>query len=248
MSRSVDVQELRTLMRKHFGTPLVLPWTSDLRNEPGQFWSSSRELAAGQVTEWIGETGSGAAELAVSAIRSELSATGRWLVVDPSGEIYPLMLAGMGFDLSRIAFVLTRKPAEILWATEQGLRSRGVDMVFCQLPKVTPLISRRLKLAAEAGGSHCVLQRGAEAVRETSCADIRLRISPMPSPCWNKRHLRVEILKIKNSVPGKIYQLERDDETGAVRVVSELVDSAESGRATGAERPGRHSSLADGEP
>lgn len=192
-------------------------------------------LAAGQISEWIAaQPGSGAVELALAAARSQLPAHSRWLIVETVPELSPLALQQRGSDLNHVVFVRGQQAAENLWAVEQGLRSRAIDGVLCRLTQLAPVAFRRLKLAAEAGGSRCLLLRDPSCRQETSWADLRLLISPLPSPSWQTRHLRAETLKIRGGYPGTVVQVELNHETNAVRVVSQLGDSVDHRRATGA--------------
>ena len=195
----------------------------DAETSPG--WGN---LEPGDVSEWIAtQPGCGAADLALSVVRPQLRPGARWLVVDPVEEVHPLTLQRRGVDLSRVLFLKPTSAAEALWAVEQGLRSRGVDIVWCRLPKLTPVTFRRIKLAAEVGESRCLLMRPPEALREGSWADRRLKISPLPSPSWNRRRMRVDVLKVRNGFVEAPFDVELDHETGAVRVVPQLADPAD---------------------
>lgn len=64
----------------------------------------------------------------------------------------PNGLSGL-FDVSRLIIAMIERPADILWATEEALRSGAAPLVVAEVaepPDLTPL--RRLQLAAEAGG------------------------------------------------------------------------------------------------
>lgn len=69
-----------------------------------------------------------------------------------SERVYPPGLRDMA-DPGRIIFARARRPEDVLWATEEALRSGAVSMVLADLPAppaLTPV--RRLHLACEAGG------------------------------------------------------------------------------------------------
>lgn len=237
-SRTERLQALRALVRERRQTLLVQPeFPADcLPRHSYWSWLPAQCLDPGTVTEWCASCdGCGAFELALLTEKLLLPSQGRWLWVDdPAGGTYPIGLAGPGVALDRLVMVQPDNTADALWAVEQGLRSRGVDLVVCRLSRVSPVIGRRLKLAAEAGNSRCLLLRGPEALRETSWADVRLLVSPLPSPSWRRRRLQVELLKVRNGLPGGRVQVELDHETTAVRLVSELADPADLQRATGA--------------
>ncbi len=110
---------------------------------------------------------------------------------------YGPAIENLGLSLSNIVFVRVQNGSQALWATEQGLRSRGVDVVVCRMEKIAPFAFRRLKMAAEAAGARLLLCRGAYALREATAADIRLVVSPQPSSSWRCRRYRVEFLKIR---------------------------------------------------
>lgn len=185
-------------------------------------------LEPGDVSEWIAtQPGGGAADLALAVVRPQLRSGARWLVINPVEEVHPLALQRRGVDLARVLFLKPTSAAEALWAVEQGLRSRGVDIVWCGLAKLPPVTFRRIKLAAEVGESRCLLMRPPEALREGSWADRRLRISPLPSPYWNRRRMRVDVLKVRNGFVEAPFDVELDHETGAVRVVPQLADPAD---------------------
>lgn len=66
-------------------------------------------------------------------------------------RVYPDGLAEFA-DPARLIMACARRPEDILWAVEEGLRSGAVPLVVAELPTppaLTPV--RRLNLAAEAG-------------------------------------------------------------------------------------------------
>ena len=190
------------------------------------------ELRSGMVQEWVADAeGSGAQELALwnarkSLRQEEMQGSGRWLVVDAEQEVCPAGWQGRGVDLARVVVVRVRDPVDLLWTVEQGLRSRGVELVVCRVDCLPMVAFRRLKLAAEVGGTRCLLLRGADALREPGWADLRLLVTPQRSTSWMKRRMRVELLKVRNGLPGSVFQVELDCETDCVRLVPELADSA----------------------
>jgi hypothetical protein len=198
-------------------------------------WLPEHGLSPGDVSEWIADgAGAGALQLALTAARKAVSPQSRWLVVDSTGDLFPAGWEEAGLNLSRTVFVQGINPVDALWTVEQSLRSRGVDVVCCRFGRLTPVMGRRLKIAAESGGSLCLMFRGPEALRETSYGDLRVLVSPLPSSDWLRRRVRIEVLKIRNGFPGRVTQVELNDETDALRVVPELADSAPACRAAGA--------------
>ncbi len=196
------------------------------------------ELQSGMVQEWVATSeGSGVLELALWNARQSLHgqsiiAGGRWLVVDTT--LSPVAMVERGIDLSRVVAVQVHEPTELLWAVEQGLRSRGVDLVICRVDRLPTVAFRRWKLAAEVGGTRCLVLRGADALREAGWADLRVRVTPLCSPDWDKRRSRIETLKVRNGLPGGVIEVEWDRETDCLRVVSVLADSTSTPCAAGA--------------
>jgi len=196
------------------------------------------ELGSGVVQEWVATAeGSGVFELALwntrQSLRSQsIIAGGRWLAVNT--VLWPVAMAERGVDLSRVIEVQVPEPNELLWTVEQGLRSRGVDLVVCRVERLSSVAFRRWKLAAEVGGTRCIVLRGADALRETSWADLRVQVTPLCSSEWDNRRWRIETLKVRNGLPGGIIEVEWDRETDCLRVVSVLADSTAAPRAAGA--------------
>ncbi|WP_437186787.1 ImuA family protein [Planctomicrobium sp. SH668] len=231
---NTTLDQLRHLLQRA-GSRCSPRKTASRSGSSGTDWLPGPELAPGDVSEWIArDDGSGALQLALAAAQKAVSTPARWLVVDFIGDLFPGGWEEAGINLSRTVFVRNVDTAAALWAVEQGLRSRGVDVVCCRIDRLTSVMGRRLKIAAETGNSLCLLLRGTEALRETSSADLRVLVSPVPSENWFVRRMEMEVLKIRNGFPGMVAQLELDDETGAVRMVSELGDSAAVCRAAGA--------------
>ena len=203
-------------------------------SQSGPLW----DLAPRTIQEWVATTeGSGAQELALCNARLSLryqsvDAGGRWLVVD--ADLSPVALAERGVDLSRVVSVRAPEPNDLLWTVEQGLRSRGVDLVICRVDRLPPVAFRRWKLAAEVGGTRCIVLRGIEALRESGWADLRVQVTPLCSTGWDTRRMRVETLKVRNGLPGEVIEVELDRETDRLRVVSVLADPAAAPCAAGA--------------
>lgn len=198
------------------------------------------DLSSGTIQEWVATTeGSGVLELAIwnarQSLRGQLiAAGGRWLVVDV--PLCPVALRERGIDLERLVSVPIQEPNDLLWTVEQGLRSRGVDLVICRVGRLPSVAFRRWKLAAEVGGTRCLVLRGIEALRESGWADLRVQVTPQRSSHWGARRMQVETLKVRNGLPGEVIEVELDRETDRLRVVSVLADPAATPCAAGAEK------------
>ena len=104
------------------------------------------------------------------------------VVIDRRGELYPPAAAQMGLELDRLVLVRPRCEAEAVWAAEESLRSPGVGVVLVPwLWGMDHRQSRRLQLAAEAGGGVGLVVRSVRARGRISSAAVRLLVEPAPS-------------------------------------------------------------------
>jgi hypothetical protein len=184
----------------------------------------------GAVVECLaGDLGDAAVTFAAATSRELLGKDGALFVMDGLAQCFPLALAGWGCPLDRVTVVRPNSPKESLWALEQILRCRGVDVVFCwQQDRIPPNAYRRLQLAAETGGATAFLFRPDSAAREPSWASLRLRVEPIPEPTAVRR-LRVS--EWNGGETKRSITLELDDGACAVRVVSGLAGAAPDRRA-----------------
>ncbi len=73
--------------------------------------------------------------------------------------LYGPGLAALGLDSARLIIVRARREADVLWAMEEGLRSRAPAAVLGETAGGGPIALRRLQLAAETGGVPSILLR-----------------------------------------------------------------------------------------
>jgi hypothetical protein len=134
-----------------------------------------------------------------------------------------------GLDLARLLILRPRDLDDALWGTEQALRCPAVDVVVAW-DELVPRgrshdrIFRRLQLAAEEGQTLGLFLRPAAVQRY---------------PCWGDLRVLVEatqftVLHCRGRMLRTTWRLDRDNETGAVRLVSGLADSTAGTGATGA--------------
>jgi hypothetical protein len=144
-----------------------------------------------------------------------------------------------GVRLERCLFVRAPRGADRLWATDLALRSRAAAVVIADGRGFDLAATRRLQLAAEAGGAVCLLARPPWERSVLTAAGTRWLVSWAPSPTM-KRRWTVELLRCKGMRPTPravgAWTLERDDAAGAVRLVADVLDrprEATPGRAAG---------------
>src|SRR6516164_3821356 len=121
-----------------------------------------------------------------------------WLVwIAPPHEPYAPALAQHGIELGRLLIVRPASATEALWAAEQALSSGVCAAVFLWLKGTDDRWLRRLKLAAEEGGSLGVLFRPARHRFESSPASLRLLMTQGEEP-------RLDLLKVQGGRPGPV--------------------------------------------
>lgn len=118
-----------------------------------------------------------------------LSAQGRWQVfIAPPFTPYAPLLKARGIDTGQVLLVHPKNREDLLWATEQALRSSTSSAVFSWLGNHNYDYNelRKLQLAAASGDSLGVLLRPNEAAKNHSPASLRLQM---------REYRKVHILK-----------------------------------------------------
>jgi hypothetical protein len=166
---------------------------------PGGGWPT-----ASLIEVLLDETGLGEVQLFLPALvacqrSTQDSSEAPWLVwIAPPHEPYAPALAQQGIELERLLVVRPSTATEALWAAEQALSSGVCAAVLLWLKGTDDRWLRRLKLAAEAGGSLGVLFRPERHRFESSPANLRIVMSG-GSPC-----ARVDLLKVQGGRPGPV--------------------------------------------
>jgi protein ImuA len=192
-------------------------------------------LRRGGLHEVVGGNGDGAAFGFAAALLQRLSGEQpRRMVLwcrcrrdgQETGLPYGPGLKRFGLEPKHMILVETRRPAEVLWAMEEGLRCRGLAAVLGEGVSPDLTASRRLQLAAEAGGTTALLlPRDASGV---SAALTRWRVKALPSrpnagggpgrPRW-----QAALWRCRGGSTGQ-WCLEWHDETLRFAVVAALAD------------------------
>jgi protein ImuA len=118
-----------------------------------------------------------------------LSEQGRWQVfIAPPYIPYAPLLAARGIDTRQVLLVHPQNRKDLLWATEQALRSTTCSAVFSWLGAQDYRYSelRKLQLAAASGDSLAVLFRANQACHHHAPAGLRLQM---------REYRKVHILK-----------------------------------------------------
>jgi len=178
--------------------------------------------------------GSAAAGFALHLLASGLSGEDCILWCVPEGRRDPLYGPGLwqtGIDPRRLVVAVCRDRDEVLWTVEEALKSGSVAAVVAQMDKdrsrggpvsgkpVDLTVSRRLQLAAEAGGGLGIILSEGGGALGPSAAATRWRVDPAPlfdmrdRACWQIALLRVR----GGAVPDKDWRV-RVDRNGQVSI------------------------------
>lgn len=139
------------------------------------------------------------------------------------GLPWPPGLAARGLDPSRLLLVRAPDPRAAAWAVEEALASPAVAVVVGELARVGLDLSRRLQLAAEAGGGLGLLLRPGRDP-QPSAARTRFWVEPAPAEAGPER-LRLELWRAKGAAPAAVEVLV-DGRTLALAPAPALADPA----------------------
>ena len=148
--------------------------------------------------------------------------------VDPTGTVYPPAVESLHRS-SRIVWVRPQQARDTLWACEQIARCRSVRMLVVAVDAIDPTAMRRLKLAAEAGGTLVVLRRPAAAAGGSCWADVRLQAGvretgrdPAAELTYRPR-LTLRVLSQRGQIGGRSFGLDWPDPlTGRTTLSSQV--------------------------
>ena len=147
-----------------------------------------------------------------------------------AGEPYPPALRVFGVE--RMLLVRARRDADALWAMEEGLRSRSLAAVVGEVAELSLTATRRLQLAAEAGGAAAIVLRPDRETPSPGAAATRWRIGEPPavaaarepaSPGLGAAHWRARPFRCRG---GSFRTIEWNDETGDFFVAAPVRDGA----------------------
>jgi hypothetical protein len=164
---------------------------------PGGGWPT-----ASLVEVLLETTGLGEIQLFLPAlVESQRKTDGEapWLVwIAPPHEPYAPALAQQGIDLRKLLVVRPASATEALWAAEQALGSGVCAAVLLWLQGTDDRWLRRLKLAAEEGGTLGVLFRPDRHRFESSPAILRLLMTK------GEHQSQLELIKVQGGRPGPV--------------------------------------------
>lgn len=200
-------------------------------------------LPAGSVIEWISEApGMRATTVAMQCAAGYLERSGVMAVVDPLHSFHATCAEHLGIPLSRLLIVRPQlikdrktvgtgiyglsqnQRTESLWALEQLARCAGVRVVLTWIDRLSSMAQRRLQLAVEQSGVTVFLIRPAQALRQTSWADLRFHIQSVSDhtasasrsvPALSESQTTVRLVRSRNFVQNEgAIVLKYQEETG----------------------------------
>lgn len=134
-----------------------------------------------------------------------------------TGDLYGPGLARFGLAADRLIVAEAKRPTEVLWAMEEGLRSRGLAAVVGEVGRLDLTLSRRLQLAAEGAPAAALVVRTVLSAPATA-ALTRWRIGAAAPPAAFAARLE----RCRYGAAGSAWQLGWDDDALRFRVVALL--------------------------
>jgi len=192
-------------------------------------------LRDGRMHEVVaGEAGDAAARVFAARVAGGRGGVCLWIAGARMPPLCPHGLAGL-VDPDALIVVEVAAPLDGLWTAEEGLRSGAVGMVVLESERPLDLLqSRRLQLAAEAGGA-TGLFLGPDS--GNTAAETRWQCRALPAT--GSRAIRFDWRQVKNRRgPSIHWEAQRDEATGRMHMVA-----ASGGGASLEERPGPGPSL-----
>jgi cell division inhibitor SulA len=173
-------------------------------------------------------SGMGAMGLFLPAMET-LSAQERWQAfIAPPYTPYAPLLAARDIDIHKVLLVHPKDWEELLWSTEQALRSGTCSAVFSWLGHGEYRYAelRRLQLAATRGNTLAVLFRPREVAQQHAPASLRLQMQAYREVQILKQRSGLQDVRIylppQDDIPHQpqLWELPADSGLGEVRAVS----------------------------
>ena len=163
------------------------------------------------------------------------------------GHLFQTGLSSFHAEQPTVLTVRTRKLPDALWAIEEAICSKVIGLVIAEIEDTDFTASRRLSLASDRSGVPAILlmpykREGASAaqarwrVGAQVSAPNRFDAHGLGRPRWRA------VLERSRQVPqlaGRSFDIELDDETFSLNLVSKLVNHPPSPRKTGLDIPRR---------
>ncbi len=166
-----------------------------------------------------------AAALFCAGIAARTAGPVMWYVTQP--DLFAPALAQAGLTPDRLIVVRTRNETDLLAAYEEGLRHGSLTAAVAEVGPLSMLASRRLQLAAEAGGTLGLILRRWNTAKlavqfhhpTTACTRWRvhsLPAAPLPVEGVGRPRWRLDLLRAKGGNPAE-FEVEACDAQGRLQ-------------------------------
>jgi protein ImuA len=173
-----------------------------------------------------------AAMLFAAGIAARTKGQVRWCLTRP--DLFAPALAQAGLSPGRVIYVEASDEKSLLLCFEEGLRHGGLGAVVAEVARLSMTASRRLQLAAEAGGTLGLAVRRFRHTREVtiltqpSAAVTRWRVSvrpsvPLPVPGIGRAPWLLELTRCRAGEAAE-FEVEASDAEGRIAFSSRLAD------------------------
>ena len=201
------------------------------------------EVAAARPADAATALGFGLARLTAGLAEDRrplaLVTTAEWL--RERGRPFAQGLAPWGVAPERLVWIRAEREAEALWALEETLKSGAMAAALGCVEAPSFVATRRLDFAAREGAALGLILR-ARPTADLSAARRRWRIAALASAeaafdplAPGAARLRAELVRRRDGPPAA-WDLERDDETGSLRLAAGLAGHGVAARAIGVAR------------
>ncbi len=159
---------------------------------------------------------------------------GTWVLwCGRADRLYAPGLRAAGLDPSRLVTVRAHRDEEALWVLEEALRCRDLAGAVAEIDGLGLAPSRRLQLAAEAGGLGFLLRKSGGEELGASAAVTRWRIGAIPSIAGPARGMlgaprwRLDLMRCRGGRPASwIVEGVEDGAPGGLALVAALRDGS----------------------
>ena len=163
-------------------------------------------LARAALHEIAGAANDGAAVGFAAALLARLAADGPVLWIARRPDLSAAGLAALGLEPARLLLVHAARRNDALWAFEEALRNPALAAVVGEIDAVDLTQSRRLQLAAEAGGTTALLLRPAGEIKTgevvaASAARTRWQVAAEPAKGSGELRWRVTLARAQGGKP-----------------------------------------------
>lgn len=183
-------------------------------------------------------TGAAAATLFAAAAAARTHGPVLWCLA--RADLFAPALAQAGLAPGRVVYVEAGDEKSLLACFEEGLRHGGLGAVVAEVARLSMTASRRLQLAAEAGGTLALALRlrrhrgQADVYAEPSAAVTRWRVTalpsaPLPVPGLDRSRWRLELVRCRAGEAAE-FEVEAADAEGRIALSSGLADRSPAAR------------------